>query len=122
LEDEPIRGRARRRAHHSEATLTNVSLYEDSSDNEVASLPNRVSTRSTQRKIEELPDIRTLDELVQRRIQEAKLQFLSGPTLAIAKVSDLLSTKRLCEFSKRLTPTFDYYFGVNNTVQHIRHF
>jgi len=33
----------------------------------------------TQRRIEEFPYIQTLDELVQRRIKEGKLQLYSGP-------------------------------------------
>ena len=50
-------------------------LREDSSDNE-ADLPHyqtRVQCDQIRIKIKEFPDIKTLDELVQRRIQEAKL-------------------------------------------------
>ena len=54
-----------------------------------------------------------------------KLQFHSRLILAVVKVSDSLLSKEIleCEFSKKFTtPTFDYYFGANDPVHHIRHF
>jgi len=85
----------------------------------------RVQRGRTRRKVEELSDIRTLDERVQRRLQEVKLQLCSGSILSAAKFSDssLFEEILKCEFAKKFsTPTFDYYSGTRNSVQHIRHF
>ena len=94
-------------------------LYEDNFDNEADSLRYQTGVQRGQirRKIEELPDIRTLDELVQRRIQEAKLQFCSGLILAVSKVLDspLFEGIMECEFPRKFSdPTFDYYFGASD--------
>jgi len=54
---------------------------------------------------------------------KAKLQ--SHPMLLVAKISDFSLSEEIlkCEFQmKFLTPTFDYYFGVSDPVQHIRYF
>ena len=71
-------------------------LREDNSNNEVDSphYQTRVQCGQIQRKIEEFPDIRTLDILVQTRIQEAELQFRSKPISTAAKVSDSPILKR----------------------------
>ena len=54
-----------------------------------------------------------------------KLQFRRSLTLEVSKVCDSpLSEETLkCEFSKKFSPpTFDYYSGASDPVQHIRHF
>ena len=101
-------------------------LCEDGSDIEADSLCFwiEVQHKQTRRKIKKFPDIRALDELVQRQIQEVKLQFRSRLIQAAAKVFDSLSIEILeCEFAKKLsTSTFDYYSRASDLVQHIRHF
>ena len=60
------------------------------------------------------PDLRTLDELIQRRA-EAKLQ--SSPSLSTVKISDSPFSEEIleCEFPKKFaTPTFDYCYGMND--------
>jgi len=71
------------------------------------------------RRIKEFPDIRILDELVQRRIEEVKLQLYSGPKQAAARVSNSLLSEAIleCVFSKKFTTlTFDYDYRINNPV------
>jgi len=53
------------------------------------------------------------------------LQFNSRLALSTVKVSDFPLSKPIleCLFLKKfLTPTFNYYSGVSDPVQHIRHF
>jgi len=52
------------------------------------------------------------------------LQFRREPTLAAAKVFDSLLSEKImeCEFPKFSTPTFDYYCGASDPVQHIRYY
>jgi len=53
------------------------------------------------------------------------LQLNSRSTLSAVKISDSPLCKEIleCEFPKKFsTPTFDYYSGVSDLVQHIRHF
>ena len=45
-------------------------------------------------RIRESPDVKTLDELIQRWIKEAKLQFNNQSTPSAAKVSDSPSPKK----------------------------
>jgi len=96
-------------------------LHEDDPDNEADSprFQTGVQHNQTRRKNEKFYDIKALDELVQRRIQEVKLQFRRGPTQATAKVSDSpLSEKILeCEFPKKFSIlTFDYNSGASDPV------
>ena len=65
-------------------------MHEDRTDNEANSphFQMGVQYNQTRRRIEEFSDIPTLDELVQWRIEEAKLQLCSGPKQATVKVSD----------------------------------
>ena len=73
-------------------------LREDDSDNDVNSPRCQMGVQrgQTWKKIEEFSNIRTLNELVQRQIQEAKLQFHSGSMLITAISSySLLSEKIL---------------------------
>ena len=62
--------------------------------------------------------------MIQRGIEEAKLQLQSRPKHTSARVSDSpLSEENLeCKFSKKFAPlTFGYYSGTSDPVQHIRH-
>ena len=113
------RGLARNWRDFGRRAITNLrqsrstSLHEDRSDNEIDSPHFRMGAQhsQTRRRIKEFPDIRALDELVQRRIQEAKMQLRSRLKQAAAKVSDSLLFKEIleCEFLKKFTtPTFDY--------------
>jgi len=75
--------------------------------------------------MEESPNIRILDELIERRIKEAKLHLNSRSTLSATKVFDSPLSKEIleCEFSKKFsTSTFDYYSRMSDPIQHIRHF
>jgi len=67
------------------------------------------------------PDLCTLDELIQKRIGEARL--LDQPTLT-TKIheSPLSKVIQEYEFLKFSTPIFNYYSGVSDPVQHICHF
>ena len=61
------------------------------------------------------PNVRTLDDLIQKRIGEARL--LGRPTTA--KIHESLLSKEIqeCEFLKMFsTSTFDYYSGVSDLV------
>jgi len=65
------------------------------------------------------PDPLALDELIYERIMEAK--SLGHPPL-IAKIHDspLFEEIQRCKFQRKFsTPTFDYYSGVSDPVQHI---
>ena len=66
------------------------------------------------------PNLLTLDESIQKRIVEAKSLDHPNP---ITKINDsLLRRDPKCKFPRKfLTPTFDYYFKVSDSVQHIRH-
>ena len=68
------------------------------------------------------PNLQALDELIQKWIAEARLQGL--PTSSAVEVSDFPFSKEIqeCEFSKFSTLTFDYYSGMSDLVQYIRHF
>jgi len=69
------------------------------------------------------PYFHALDVLIQMWIGEAKLQ--SHPTVLTTKIPDFSLTKEIqeCEFSRKFSiPTYDYYFRVNDPVQHIRHY
>jgi len=73
-------------------------LCEDDADIEAdSSFLDGVQRDQPRKKIEEFPDIRTLNELVQKWIQEAKLQFCSGLIVEAAKVSDS-PLRRVLEF------------------------
>ena len=80
-------------------------LYKDNSDKEADSphYQTGVQRGQTRQKIKELLDIRTINELVQRRIQEVKLQSRSGMTLTVSKDSDFPISKKIleCEFPKK---------------------
>ena len=100
------------------AAQTTSPMYEENSDNEAGSSRYQIGVQrgQTRRKIEELPDIIILDELVRRRIQEAKLHPCSEPTLSAIRVSDSPHCKEIlkCEFSKKFSaPSFDYYSRVS---------
>jgi len=71
-------------------------MHEDGSDNKADSPCFQTKTQHDQirRRTEEFPDIRILDELVQRQIEEAKLQLRSGSKQDTAKVSISLSPKQ----------------------------
>jgi len=63
------------------------------------------SVRSDSTEVEEIHYIQTLDELIQRWIEEAKLQLRSGPKWTTAKVSDFPLSEAIleCEFSQKFT-------------------
>jgi len=65
-------------------------------------------------------DVKILDELTQRQIKEAKLQFNRQSSPSAAKVFNSPSKEILeCEFLRKFsTSTFDYYSGVSEPVQH----
>jgi len=58
----------------------NVPLHEDYSDNKTDSPHSRTEAnhRKTQRRNKESSDIQALDELIQRRIEEAELRLWGG--------------------------------------------
>ena len=67
----------------------------------------------------EFPDIRTLDELIQRRIKKAKLQPNNQLSAAEVSYSSLFKEILECEFLRKFsTPIFDYYSGASESVQH----
>ena len=73
--------------------------------------------------IKESPDIRALDEFIERRIEEAKLQIHSQSILLATKVSDSPFWRNLeCQFLRKFsTSTFNYYSRMSDPIQHIRH-
>ena len=75
------------------------------------------------RRIEEFPDIQTLNKLVQRRIEEAKLQLCGEPKQATTMVSNSPLSEVIleCEFQKKKS----WLWPLTTTpesIQHIRHF
>ena len=101
-------------------------LHEDYSDNEVDSPHFQGGVQHDQtRMVEEFLYTRAFNELVQRRIEETKLQLCNRPNQVTAKVSDSLLSEEIleCEYPKKFTtPTFECYSETSDPVQHIRHF
>jgi len=68
------------------------------------------------------PILHALDELIRKRIMEAKLPQHLIPTTRLHDCQ-LFKDIEKCELLRNfLTPTFDIYTGASDTVQHIRYF
>ena len=68
------------------------------------------------------PDLRTLDELIQKRIVKAKLLAHPTPSTKTMKLLSPKRTRSTSSLQKFSTPTFYYYSEVSDPMQHICHF
>jgi len=74
------------------------------------------------KKVDETPNLQSIEELVLRRIEKAKQINFGEPKVTTTRASEspLLKDILTCEFFKKfVTPTINTYIGMSDPMQHL---